>query len=104
MEEEMNMSSCYPTGCPPCVSPIDFPENPADGDKYCVVLDDTGKQKCWVWDKCVPGWRAEGQTDSPVRYRGGIDLTQTRASQYPEINAGDFFVVTVDADASTPRL
>ena len=102
MEEEMNTSSCYPTGCPPCTSPIDFPENPADGDKYCVVINDTGKQKCWVWDKCVPGWRAEGQTDSPVKYRGGIDLTQTRASQYSEITAGDFFVVTVDADASTP--
>ena len=43
------MSECYPTGCTPCTSPIEFPEMPADGDRHCVPIGSNGEQKCWVF-------------------------------------------------------
>ena len=36
--ESVNPASCYPTGCTPCTSPIDFPDTPADGDRHCVPI------------------------------------------------------------------
>ena len=52
--------SCYPTGCTPCTEPISFPDNPIDNQRYCIPIGSDGSQKCWVFDKCIPGWRAEG--------------------------------------------
>ena len=98
------MSECYPTGCPGPEDCITFPENPSDGQKECVTIDAQGTQKCWVYDKCIPGWRAAGTSPSPVRYKGGIDLTRGARNQYPDLAAGDFFVVTNAANANTPSL
>ena len=89
------MAECYPTGCTPCDSPIKFPESPLDGDRYCVDLKgiDNG-QKCWVYDKCIPGWRAEGPNSSPAAvYRGGINIKTQKPGD--NIEAGHFYIQTV---------
>lgn len=158
------MSECYPTGCNPCDSPIEFPKYPVDnfnnpdGDvdltqtpddqsleagktyrvtvasasqdylddnypglthtvpvetriqlgmgtdaqwyvasstRYCVDIGSMGEKKCWVYDKCIPGWRAEGPSASPTRYRGGVNV-KTQAPGYEDtdlpIAAGDWYI------------
>lgn len=88
------MAECYPTGCNSCTTPIEFPDSPLDGDRYCVDLGgiDNG-QKCWVYDKCIPGWRAEGPNTSPAAvYRGVINIkTQGPGAN---IEAGHFYIQT----------
>ena len=59
------MSECYPTGCTPCTSPIEFPEVLLMVTVIVSPLGSNGEQKCWVYDKCIPGWRAEGPNTSP---------------------------------------
>lgn len=168
------MSSCYPTGCQPCDSAIEFPQYPVDNfnnpdgsadltktpannspaleagktykvtkasesqafldtnykglthpvavntvimkttgedakwvvtaaTRYCVSIGSEGENKCWVYDKCIPGWRAEGPSASPSRYRGTVDI-KTKAPGYENtsiaIAAGDYYIQTVDADAN----
>ena len=88
------MSECYPTGCTPCTSPIEFPEMPADGDRHCVPIGSNGEQKCWVYDKCIPGWRAEGPATSPTRYRGLINPCGTPPAE--DIQAGDWYIISAD--------
>lgn len=88
------MSECYPTGCTPCTSPIEFPEMPADGDRHCVPIGSNGEQKCWVYDKCIPGWRAEGPATSPTRYRGLINPCGTPPAD--DIQAGDWYIISAD--------
>lgn len=88
------MSECYPTGCTPCTSPIEFPEMPVDGDRYCVPIGSNGEQKCWVYDKCIPGWRAEGPATSPTRYRGLINPCTTPPAD--DIEAGDWYIISAD--------
>ena len=89
------MSECYPQGCAPCTSPIDFPDSPVDGDRYCVPIGSMGEQKCWVYDKCVPGWRAEGPATSPTRYRGVINVCIEKPSNFDE-QAGDWLIAAED--------
>ena len=89
------MSTCYPTGCTPCDGEIEFPENPTNGQRHCVPIGSSGETKCWVYDHCVPGWRAEGPATSPTRYRGLIDVsTQDPAN---DIQAGDWYIQNTDA-------
>ena len=88
------MSECYPTGCTPCTSPIEFPEMPADGDRHCVPIGSNGEQKCWVYDKCIPGWRAEGPATSPTRYRGLINPCSTPPAE--DTQAGDWYIISAD--------
>ena len=53
-----------------------------------------GEQKCWIYDKCVPGWRAEGPATSPTRYRGAVDLCTQAA--FTDALAGDWIIVAED--------
>ena len=94
------MSSCYPTGCTPCDGEIAFPENPTNGQRHCVPIGSSGETKCWVYDHCVPGWRAEGPATSPTRYRGLIDVsTQDPAT---DIQAGDWYIQKTDVTSVRP--
>ena len=101
------MAECYPQGCPPCDGPIEFPENPINGQRYCINigLDPNTQEnihKCWVYDHCIPGWRAEGPTVSPINFKGGVDLTLTPAgNNISNPEAGDYYIVEVgSADVS----
>ena len=95
------MSECYPTGCTPCTSPIEFPESPANGDRYCIPIGSEGEQKCWVYDKCIPGWRAEGPAVSPTRYRGVINVCIEKPADFNEL-AGDWLIAAADCTLSHP--
>ena len=68
--------------------------------RYCVPIGSLGETKCWVWDICVPGWRAEGPSTSPTRYRGLIDV----ATQDPadDIQAGDWYIQNKDVTSVRP--
>ena len=90
------MASCYPTGCTPCDGEITFPENPTNGQRHCVPIGSSGETKCWVYDHCVPGWRAEGPAVSPTRYRGLIDVCSTGPAA--DIQAGDWYIASADCD------
>lgn len=94
---EHQESRCYPTGCEPCDVPINFPDSPVDGDRFCVDAKGYASgQKCWVYDKCIPGWRAEGPNTSPAAvYRGAINIKTEKPGA--NIEAGHFYVQTVDA-------
>ena len=81
---------CYPTDCQPCTTPIDFPENPKDGERYCVPIGSSGESKCWFYDKCVPGWRAEGPSAAATAYLGTVDVCSEDPHENPK--AGDFYV------------
>jgi hypothetical protein len=113
------MDRCYPTGCTPCDGPIDFPENPSDGQRFCIPIGSEGNTKCWVWDACVPAWRAEGPSESSTRFRGSLDLTQSEADngitrdtpedqwqgnppQPPvtDLAPGDWWILTADVAAA----
>ena len=92
-------SGCYPTGCPPCSEAIDFPADPKDGQRFCVPVGSMGETKCWVYDLCVPAWRAEGPSTSPTRYRGGVDIKTQKPGWEDttnEIQAGDWYIQTKD--------
>ena len=93
--------SCYPTGCTPCTEPIEFPASPIDNQRYCVPIGANGEQKCWVFDKCIPGWRAEGPSASPTRYRGAVNVKSDKPgfenTELP-IQAGDWYVQKTDQD------
>lgn len=95
------MAECYPTGCPPCTEEIKFPEKPTNGQRQCFSIGkdpNTGEDlfKCWVYDQCIPGWRAEGPSGSPINFKGGVDLTKTQAANnITTKEAGDYYVVTV---------
>ena len=84
------MGQCYPTDCVPCVEPIEFPKNPADGERFCGPADSSGNRKCWFYDKCVPGWRAEGPNAAAVAYKGAINVCTQDPHENPK--AGDFYV------------
>ena len=94
-------SSCYPTGCTPCDSAIDFPDSPTDGQRFCKTIGADGGTKCWVYDKCVPAWRAEGPSASPTRFRGSVDV-KTQKPGFEDatkaIQAGDWYIQSVNAD------
>ena len=94
-------SACYPTGCPPCNEAIDFPDDPKDGQRFCVPIGSEGEDKCWVYDKCVPAWRAEGPSASPSRYRGAINPCTTAPAD--DVVAGDWYIISVDRDGCTPQ-
>ena len=92
------MADCYPTGCPPCTEEISFPENPVNGQRECFFIGkdpNTGedRHKCWVYDHCSPGWRAEGPGESPSVFKGQVDLTKTPIEQNIVPEAGDYYVV-----------
>jgi hypothetical protein len=95
------MADCYPQGCPPCTEEIKFPENPTNGQRECFVIGkdpNTNEDilKCWVYDHCVPGWRAEGPATAPLQFKGGVDLTKTPAENTidtTKLEAGDYYVV-----------
>ena len=94
------MAECYPTGCPPCAEEISFPENPVNGQRECFFIGkdpNTNEDihKCWVYDHCIPGWRAEGPSASPANFVGQVDLTKTPAEQNIAPEAGDYYVVAV---------
>lgn len=99
------MAECYPQGCPPCDGEIVFPESPINGQRYCINIGldpntQENMQKCWVYDHCIPGWRAEGPTVSPITFKGGVDLTLDLAGNNinsPE--AGDYYIVEVGSAA-----
>ena len=90
------MAECYPQGCPPCTEEISFPENPINGQRECFHIGkdpNTGEDilKCWVYDHCVPGWRAEGPATAPLQFKGGVDLTKTEAENNITVKeAGDY--------------
>ena len=94
-------SSCYPTGCTPCDTAIDFPDSPTDGQRFCKTIGTDGGTKCWVYDKCVPAWRAEGPSASPTRFRGSVDV-KTQKPGFEDtgkaIEAGDWYIQSVNAD------
>ena len=95
-------SGCYPTGCPPCSEAINFPDDPKDGQRFCVPVGSDGETKCWVYDLCVPAWRAEGPATSPTRYRGGVDIKTQKPGWEDttnEIKAGDWYIQTKDESA-----
>jgi hypothetical protein len=93
------MADCYPQGCPPCTEEISFPENPINGQRECFHIGkdpNTGEDilKCWVYDQCVPGWRAEGPATAPLQFKGGVDLTKTEAENNITVKeAGDYYIV-----------
>jgi hypothetical protein len=94
------MAECYPTGCTPCTDEIQFPENPVDGQEFCFSIgtDDAGEpiQRCWVYDHCVPGWRAKGETAATVEFKGVVNV----CTQNPPTDAesGDWWIVTEDCN------
>ena len=75
--------------------PVDSNDgNPTDG---MIWTAPNGRQ--WIYDAAIPGWRSVAPTgNSNIIYRGGIDLTQSPSSQYPSIESGNQFVVTVGTD------
>jgi hypothetical protein len=83
------MSECYPTGCTPCDTPISFPEDPVNGDIYCIDIGGDSR-KCWTYDSCIPGWRAQGPSASPAVYRGGINIKVDSPGE--NIEAGHFYI------------
>ena len=95
------MAECYPQGCPPCTEEISFPENPINGQRECFHIGkdpNTGEDilKCWVYDQCVPGWRAEGPSAAPINFKGQLDLTKTEAENGITVKeAGDYYIVAV---------
>jgi hypothetical protein len=97
------MAECYPTGCTPCTDEIQFPENPVDGQEFCFSIgtDDAGEpiQRCWVYDHCVPGWRAKGETAATVEFKGVVNV----CTQNPPTDAesGDWWIVAEDCDNQT---
>ena len=103
-EENSNSTpgSCYPTGCPPCSEELSFPENPSDGQRYCISIgtDENGEpdQKCWVYDKCVPGWRAEGPALATTQYKGTVDVCTVDPPATPQV--GDWWVISADCSAA----
>ena len=98
--ETIEDPNCYPTGCPPCAEEISFPENPLNGQRQCFFIGkdpNTGEDqfKCWVYDHCIPGWRAEGASVSPINFAGSVDLTKSPAdNNVNNPNPGDYFVVS----------
>ena len=95
------MAECYPQGCPPCTEEISFPENPVNGQRECFHIGkdpNTNEDilKCWVYDQCVPGWRAEGPAVAPISFKGQVDLTKDEAgNSITAKEAGDYYVVSV---------
>ena len=95
------MAECYPQGCPPCTEEISFPENPINGQRECFLIGkdpNTNEDilKCWVYDQCVPGWRAEGPATAPINFKGQVDLTKTEAENGITVKeAGDYYIVAV---------
>jgi len=93
------MAECYPTGCPPCTEEISFPENPTNGQRECFFIGkdpNTNEDilKCWVYDQCIPGWRAEGPAVAPLQFKGGVDLTKTeKENNIGAKEAGDYYIV-----------
>ena len=98
------MAECYPQGCPPCTEEISFPENPINGQRECFFIGkdpNTNEDilKCWVYDQCVPGWRAEGPATAPINFKGQVDLTKTEAENGITVKeAGDYYIVAVGSD------
>ena len=98
------MAECYPQGCPPCTEEISFPENPINGQRECFHIGkdpNTNEDilKCWVYDECVPGWRAEGPAVAPISFKGQIDLTKTETENGITVKeAGDYYIVAVSSD------
>ena len=98
------MAECYPQGCPPCTEEISFPENPINGQRECFHIGkdpNTGEDilKCWVYDQCVPGWRAEGPSAAPINFKGQLDLTKTEAENGITVKeAGDYYIVNNGSD------
>jgi hypothetical protein len=100
------MADCYPQGCPPCTEEISFPENPINGQRECFFIGkdpNTNEDihKCWVYDHCIPGWRAEGPNTSPTNFVGQVDLTKTPLEQNIAPEAGDYYVVVVGSVEQT---
>ena len=95
------MADCYPTGCPPCTEEISFPENPINGQRECFMIGkdpNTNEDilKCWVYDQCIPGWRAEGPAVAPINFKGQLDLTKTETENGITVKeAGDYYIVAV---------
>ena len=95
------MADCYPTGCPPCTEEISFPENPINGQRECFMIGkdpNTNEDilKCWVYDQCIPGWRAEGPAVAPINFKGQLDLTKTETENGITVKeGGDYYIVAV---------